>query len=254
MLVRRRLNLSPTNQRSVALYSSFFLLVTAVCLIDYVRPLTALSSGRITFLLPALFPPLVGIALYQIGKMRHNEGEALPKSPLRFRKGNVWRTIVIGLIIAVCSVIGIFAIYPSPYTYRPYWGVSHADEAGGYWLVEQGDPAVKAVCLGTASPDRYAVALWGTQVITYPHLDRNEHVPNHFGYSECQTLGESFEGDRYLGTREKFVEALYTELYPQIGRFDRDDFAELDGDFSVDKLYNNNEVQIWYVHGQTLTK
>ena len=254
MLVRRRLNLSPTNQRSAALYSSFFLLATAVWLIDYVRPLTSLSSGRIIHLMPALFPPLVGMALYQIGEMRYNGAEALLKSPLRFYRGKVWRTIVIGLIIAVCSLIGIFGFYPSPYRYQPYWGVSHAEEVGEYWLLQHGDPTTKVVSLGTAPCYRYAHALWGTQEINYPHEDRNEHVPDHFNYAQYSTLGESFEGDRYMSTREEFVEMVYTKLYPQIGRFNGDDFAKLNRDSSSHKLYNNGEMQVWYVHCQAVAE
>ena len=254
MLARGKLNLSHTNRRSIALYSGLFLLVAVACLIDYVRPLTTLSSGRITHLLPALFPPLVGIALYRIGKTKRNEGEAPPESPRRFHKGKAWRTMAVGLILTICSLIGIFAIYPSPYTYRSYWGVSHAEVSGANWLLEQGDPSIKAVALGTAPLRRFAHALWGTQVTDYPREDRNEHVPDHFGYTDCQTLGESFEGDKYVRTRERYIEVLYTELYPQIGRFSRGDFAELERDSSVDKLYNNGEMQVWYVHGQTLVE
>ena len=89
--------------------------------------------------------------------------------------------------------------------------------AGAAWLLEQGNPDVKVTGAGVAKPYRFAHALWGTRVTTnYPPEDRNKHVPDHFGYTECQTLGESFEGDTYLRTREKFIEEIYTELYPQI--------------------------------------
>ena len=152
-------------------------------------------------------------------------------------------------------MIGIFAIYPSPLTLRANPAAGYAQVAGQDWVLKQGSPSVKTVGLGAAFLYRFASALWGgSQKTDYPHEDRDEHVPDHFNYSHCETLCESFEGDRYMRSREKFIELLYTELYPQIGRFTKYDFAKLERDSSVDKLYNNGDVQVWYVHGQTPTK
>lgn len=251
MLGMRRLNLSPLNQRNIGLYADFFLLVAFVCLIDFVSPLTTLSSGRIMHLLPALFPPLIGIALYQTGKTRDNGREAPSESGRCLQKGKAWRSMVVALIIMVCSLIGIFAIHPSPNTLRPYWGVSHAEETGGYCLVEHGNPDTSVVGIATAPTYRYADALGGDQITDYPRENKDEHVPDHFNYAQYSTLGKSFTGDRYMLTREEVVEMLYTELWPQIGKFNRDDFAKLRDDPSVDKLYDNGEMQTWYVHGQS---
>ena len=72
---------------------------------------------------------------------------------------------------------------------------------------------------------------------------------SYFNYTEYQTFGESLAEDRYMSI-DKAGELAYLELYPQIDRFTTSDFAKLQKDSTVDKLYVNGEMGIWYVHGQ----
>lgn len=248
MLVRRKLKLTNINLYIIALYSLWFCVVTFVCFIDFVKPLTTLSSGRIMHLMPVLFPPLVGLTLYEILESKHDKGGSTSDLQWRLRNNSSWRSAVVWLIISFCSIIGIFALYPSPYIYQAYWGVDYAEFMGGRWLVEEGNPNSKALSLGTAPLYRYAHALLGTLRKNYPQQDEKEVVPDHFNYGQYATLGESFKGNRYMMSREKFIEIVYTELWDKLGRFNRNDFARLELDPSVDKLYSNEEMEVWYIH------
>lgn len=241
---------SVVDVRITYIFSPFFLVVTALWLIDYLNPLTRLSSGRLVFLVITLFPPLVGLSLYQLGKMKQRYEEVTKKSLHQLHKNKLGRGIAIGAIITTCSLIGIFSIYYSPFIYQPNTQVTHMEVAGAVWLLEQGNPNVKVIAAGVAKPYRYAHALWGTQKKAYPKADENYFVGDHFKYDQYSTLGESLEGEKYMMSRSEFIKLLYSELYPQVGRFNMDDFSKLERDPSVNRLYANGEMDIFYVRGR----
>ncbi len=246
MLVRRRAFPGNTDVRSVFLFSCFFLVAAILWLTDYVRPLTGLTSGRITWTVIALFPPLVGLALCRIGNIELSENtDTINKASSHNVK--LGRAITVGLIIGISSLIGIFSVYPSPFILQPSFGATHMDTTGEYWLLEQGNPELRVIGVGYVTPGRFARTLGLTYEQNYPHW--GGFAPQHFNYSEYQTFGESLAEDRYMSI-DKTGELAYLELYPQIDRFTTSDFAKLQKDSTVDKLYANREMVIWYVHGQ----
>ena len=112
LIVERKRAITASEDRaSIFLFSCFFSFSAVIWLTDYVRPLTHLSSGRLIFLVTALFPPLVGLALYRIGGMRLGDR---PGSSLLGKANLATRCVAIALIITICSVIGIFSLYRSP--------------------------------------------------------------------------------------------------------------------------------------------
>jgi hypothetical protein len=151
----------------------------------------------------------------------------------------------IGLILITCSIIGVFSFYPSPYVYNSYWGVSHAEFQGATWFAENANPTINVVGLGTSDLFRYTAALWGQQNATFQNT--SEIVPLHFNYTTHTMLSESFSGNRYLLLRESYIISLYHDVYPQLARFSTDDFAKLNIDLSVNKFFENGEIELWYV-------
>jgi hypothetical protein len=247
MIVRKRIFSGNADVKSIFLFSCLFSVTGALALTDIARPLTGLNAGRIMWAVIALFPPLVGLALYKIGGIDPDEKELIKKPPRQPHRLKFRRAITIWLTITVCSLIGIFSIYPSPFTLQPNLGATHMDTSGEYWLLEQGNPEVKVIGVGYVSTSRFASALWGIQEQNYPHW--YGFAPKHFNYTEYQTFGKSLAEDRYM-TIDKAGELAYLELYPQIDKFTNSDFARLQRDSTVDKLYANGEMEIWYVHGQ----
>lgn len=246
-IIRGKLYSPQSKNYSLFLYSVFFLLTAAICFVDFFRPLTTLSSGRMLHLLPALFPTLVGVAFYKIfGKIKNNN-LMRTFTLTHICKRKAWRLVGVGTILITCSSIGFFSIYPSPYIYQPYWGVSNAEFQGASWFLE-GVTSGKVVVLGASSLYRYTDALWGGQKTTPAYQNTSEIIPDHFNYAQSETLSESFNGDRYLLSRKTYIISVYTDLYPQVTRFNTDDFAKLNVDHSVDKLFENGEMEIWHIH------
>ena len=240
MIMRRRAIHLVRAPRGVFLFSCFFLLATAVWLVDYVRPLTNLSSGRIIHLVLALFPLLVGLALCRIVQVpaKNTSGP-----------GKLTRRIAVATIVIVCSLIGIFSIYPSPFIYQNNSMTSQAELDGAYWLLEQRDPDIEIITQGTDQVIRYGYSLWGTQGTNYRKLE--EAVPDHFGYTQHGSIGEAVGEDRLMMLRSGFLISMYEGAWAKVGRFNENDFKELEMDISTDKLYDNGEVDVWYVRGQT---
>jgi hypothetical protein len=238
------------DNHNIFLYSILFMPMTAIWLTDYIRPLTTFSSGRIIWFMTALFPSLVGLGLYRIGRM---ETERIGKDTMggfSTDKGKTIGALSVIFILIICSVIGIFSIYPSPLTSRTNWASSYAMSDGQEWLLENGDPNVKVLTLGSQAPHRYANALWGTTARDYPGADKNEEqFPDHFNYHlGYTTFGQSIEGNRYIILRQNHIILLYKELYTTMGIFNDDDFFRFKLDPSVNKLCTNEDTQILYVH------
>jgi len=126
------------------------------------------------------------------------------------------------------------------------------------WLVEQGAPEVGVTGPPyTPKPRRFASALggtsWGWQATNYPAWGGSD-VADHFNYTQYQTLGESVAANSYMPLGD-YIRRLYTELwkpeiYSGMPKFSQEDFARLKSDPSLDLLYTNGDMNIWYVHGK----
>lgn len=237
------------DNHSIFLYSILFMPMTAIWLTDYIRPLTTLSSGRIIWFMTALFPTLVGLGLYRIGRMEIERVGKDTRGGFISDKGKTIGALSVILILIICSVIGIFAIYPSPLILQTNWASSYAMIDGQEWLLENGDPNVNVLTIGSPAPQRYADALWGNTARKYPGADKNEQFQDHFNYHlGYTTFGQSIEGGRYIILRENYINLLYKQLYLKVGRFNDDDFFRFKLDPSVNKLCTNEDTQILYVH------
>ena len=126
---------------------------------------------------------------------------------------------------------------------------SQAELDGAYWLLEQRDPDIEIITQGTDQVIRYGYSLWGTQGTNYRKLE--EAVPDHFGYTQHGSIGEAVGEDRLMMLRSGFLISMYEGAWAKVGRFNENDFKELEMDISTDKLYDNGEVDVWYVRGQT---
>lgn len=245
MVMRKRAFPFVRDLRGVFLFSGFFLLAAAVWLVDYVRPLTSLHSGRIIHLVIALFPPLVGLALCRMVRVPAKNISGPGNGKL------AWR-ITAATIVIVASLIGIFSIYPSPFIYQFNSMTNHAELEGVYWLLERKNPDIRVLSAGMEETRRYAQTLWGYEVSS--HLRADYYPSEHFGYIQYRTIGEAVGGDGLMILRSEFLKSVYSGVWAKVDRFNEDDFRQLEMDISADKLYDNGEVDVWYVHGQDSAK
>ena len=232
---------SENYSKNIIVYSFYFIPLTVVWLVDYIRPLSTLSSGRMIWAETAIFPVLVGFTLYLIGGFQYGEKkETIKKNLSGISLFNFSKVTSVGLIIAICSIIGILAFYPSPYRLQPYWGVTHSVYNSGVWLIEKGNPSLEVSGIGVIDPDRIAHALHGVQVRKYHYPALSDlKMPDHFGYDDNHFYGQSVENNQYLSLLES-GKLYYTELWPQTDRFTLDDFNMLEDDNSINRIYSNN--------------
>jgi len=230
------------------LYSCFFLPAAFIWITDYIFPLTGLTSGRFIWLVAALFPPLVGFTLYSIIWSSNTNLGHLGFST-RILKSIHLRSGVVITILIVCSLLAMMAFYPSPYRHLQYNGVDQALIDGSSWILVEGNPEMDLFSIGLLPPYRVINALPNTNkelIRNYPP-NSDKQVPDHFNYTVYNKLGMSFGNDCYLGAREDHIIELYTNLWPSVGRFTKNDFERLYNDNTANKIYENGEVQNWLV-------
>lgn len=180
--------------------------------------------------------PSVGFLVYEILQRAQNTSgrNLLPK-------------VLFSLVIIVLILIpmnGVLKAYPSPYRLIPNDQPTLSEPDGFEWLGNYGDVTLGLTTL-TLPVDRLATLLpapgWTSKHISL--------IPWHFNYTERNLLGESYNENWYmLLNRQDRLQ--YTQLFPEIAkyRFYPGDFARLESDHSLDKIYLNGGIDIWYIH------
>ncbi|MBT9146917.1 MAG: hypothetical protein DDT32_00664 [Syntrophomonadaceae bacterium] len=154
-------------------------------------------------------------------------------------------------VIMIASGLATFSLYDSPYVIRPNIQITQMDMRGMIWFINYKDTTIKTVDIMTP-PGRFASGILGT---TEAHdrvdLDRgyyySEKVPDHFGYPNRRSLGESFSQDRYM-VITKLDRMVFTTVWKEVGRFNDSDFEKLELDTTVDKLYSNGELDVYFIN------
>jgi hypothetical protein len=78
---------------------------------------------------------------------------------------------------------------------------------------------------------------------------------DHFGYRQKDTFGASYEDDRYL-VSHTLSRVIYTEAIPKYKagwRWAPEDFARLESDPTVSRLYDSGGFEVFYVEGRRMT-
>jgi len=179
-----------------------------------------------------------------------------------FRHG--YKQLVIPLVIClilVSAVLSIFNKYPSPHVHQPNGQCTHMEIAGANWTLNYNDQSSGKVTHIGQGLRRYAIAIHGQVWYyhspvpidpTYPNPP--VLIPDHFGYQQYKTIGESVSESVYF-VLTKLDRVLYEEIWkpPIPTRWSREDFDELEHDPTADKLYSNGEFDVWYIQHSSLT-
>ena len=145
------------------------------------------------------------------------------------------------------SIISILSLYPSPYVIRPNPEVTEMDMHGFEWFVDYKSRDIGCTCI-MSPPYRFADAILGS-IEADKRSDIGHSapaIPDHFNYTVCDRLGESYKKDRYAAITQ-MDKVIYDTVWEVVGRFHKEDFEKLESDKTVDKLYSNGECDVWYV-------
>jgi hypothetical protein len=170
-------------------------------------------------------PPLAAFTLYEVlGRWRRS------------------RVFLITASLLVASVLGVLSVYHSPYVLQPSWQVTHRDVDGAEWFLDH---------TAYASRDRFA-----TLGIPRIAADGLVVMPQHFGYSTNDRLGQSLPIDLHVLIGERFrlsaadptlSKAAISDQRLASPGFETTDLHRLNVDRSVQKLYSNGELDVFLV-------
>lgn len=195
--------------------------------------LDVIAGERFQRFLVLFTPVLTGFMIYEISKKAHST-----------------RLISVGIvcIIVLASVISIGSLYHSPYILRPSAGVTQMDMQGMDWFVNY--KSIDTGCTHIMSPPyRFADAILGySKERERSDIERYSlKIPDHFGYTNHSALGESYTTDKYAAITQ-LDRVVYVTVWRVVGRFNESDFSRLEVDPTVDKLYENGETEVFYIH------
>jgi hypothetical protein len=152
-------------------------------------------------------------------------------------------------ILIFTSALSIASLFPSTFVEQPNNQVTTMDMTGMKWSIEKKDYRIGYVFV-SLPPYRFSDAIIGYDVTHRQRLDISDsykkQVPDHFGYSQYYTLGTQYPKDYYL-TMTRADRTIYTTVWKDVGRFDNTDFDKLERDFTVNKLYSNSEMDVYYI-------
>jgi hypothetical protein len=171
-------------------------------------------------------PVLAGFALYKL-----------------FERAKRLRVVAVAAALFCASVIAIFGVYHSPFTLQVSWQITHADGAGTTWFFTH---------YGEQMP-------YGTMGVPPAYALSKAKIPEHFNYTQANTLGSSLERDTYLLLTERFQmanahpilsQAMISDARLVTPGFTTTDFEQLDRDHSAEKIYSNGEFDIYLIRSQ----
>jgi len=168
---------------------------------------------------------------------------------------NWWSRItpVILIILFVgLSFSGIAKVYTSMYVLKANEQTTYSNLAGFDHLLHHKDPEL-TIAGFYITPRRYADFLLTPEEFRRHKIrcPEEHHLLFHFGYDKYSRIGQSYDEDGYR-VITKLDRILCVDIKPELADlwYLPEDFAKLENDPSIDKLYANGEFDYWYVHSE----
>lgn len=174
---------------------------------------------------------------------------------LKEGEGSRWKVpcyAVIFIIISVIFVNGILTLYPSPYTYATNLQTTHSEVNAMGWLFDNKD--FKTDITGISiQPGEFGDFLYGTEgrkekLRAYKTV-ADLRPPYHFGYQNSTSLSNFYSKDFYMVVNQK-EKLIYAEIFPDMAqyRWYPQDFDSLNSDPGINKIYSNNQIDLWFIN------
>ncbi|MFC1898795.1 DUF6541 family protein [Chloroflexota bacterium] len=166
----------------------------------------------------------------------------------------LYSSLVLLLLILVFTG-GILRFYPSSYTLVPNAQITQTEIEGMKWCFDNknNDIGISSIFIDAKRFADFLVTPEERKHLRYTPIETSEtRAPWHFGYDENATIGDSYVGDNYLALNE-MDRVIYQEVFQGMAefRFNPTNFEKLQQDTSVDKVYSNKGLDIWYINACT---
>ena len=149
--------------------------------------------------------------------------------------------IIIIFFIFASMAISISGTYRSPWISQPNWQVMQTDIAGKTWFESYSSNGLYCAQMG-----------WIFSGF------RSFSMPEHFGYNNHDKIKAILLGETYIVISERFKQAAFgikgwINTPPEIAKpgFNETDFIMLKRDESVNKLYSNNEFEVFFARANS---
>jgi len=208
------------------------------------------TVGRLANLSHAIFlsPLLAGYVLHEV---------------LR-RTGKTFAIAAVSILVASVWMIGVLGVYHSPWISQPSWQITQTDIEGVEWFIQRKEAKIMFSALGYSHGIPYVIlgyhsASWREDMshsVAQMWRGASRVLPKRFGYNQTAMLGESMGENRYLLLTQRFQIATanphlstkgLTVIPLFIPGFQPADFVQLNQDPTVDKLYSNGGLEVWWV-------
>ncbi|WP_336135437.1 hypothetical protein [Natronomonas amylolytica] len=154
---------------------------------------------------------------------------------------------ILTITLIVLIVLSTFSVYESPLESESNHQVTEMEVQGNEWLTEHGS-ASQEVAAFKISHHRFNHARSGTST---PQPFAFSTPPPHFNYTVHDSLGRSYQNDRYL-TITRAGRIVYPEAFPNYRprwRFTPEDFERLERDTTTNRIYDNGDYRQYLVEG-----
>ncbi len=164
----------------------------------------------------------------------------------KFNKKNfIICTTLLTILIMVSIVIGIFSVYPSPYTLKPNIQVSLVDWTGIEWFIDNKSND-DTICFDQI-PWRAPHTMYGIGLYDIKKVGRFYTVPPHIGYDKYKSIGAEINSNTYIVITE-FIRACKEQLWQTKGTYTLDELNRINCDFGANKIYSNRDLSIFYAY------
>ncbi len=170
-------------------------------------------------------------------------------------KSGLLSYVVVILLLLIPAVASFRGLYYSPYVLQPNLQLTEASVAGFDWTISEKDRNISVSTISVAA-FRYFDIVLGTEAARGRPDNHdgkyyiNVQFADHFGYGQYATLGEQYPDGKYAGI-VTLDRSLYSAVWGAVGRFNDADFAALERDRSVSKVYSNGGMDLFYTRRLT---
>ncbi|KKG61856.1 hypothetical protein [Methanosarcina mazei] len=164
--------------------------------------------------------------------------------------------VLLSILFLVSSTfLGIFSLYPSPYTLTSSYQTTKFEIYGTDWFLNHESHDVD-ISSGHYNPSNrvseYLLTVKGVDIQTrikkYQRIRYSKPIQLHFGYDLNSSMSDYYEERTYLLISKK-DRLLYTDVYPEIQdiRWTESDYEKIENDTAVNKVYLNGEFDTYYI-------
>ena len=252
-----RLRISKTKIRKlVPLFLLMPMLIIAIAFLYIENP--GFGPNRLLLFFILLCSIFAGYLLYEIIKINNNRDYGRSRLVTQFQ---YFKISTLSILLSCLFITGVLQLYPSRYTLQLNLQITRTEFAGVNWFVQNRNISIEHTSF-TVDIYRWASAIltpteyikegyryYGAQTPT------DLQIPWHFGYDKRQSLGQVYNNDIYmvLSSRDRLA---YQETWPEIVtiRLQNKDFAQVEEDTSISKLYSDGGLDVYYIQSNSQTK